>query len=130
MLFVASRVVRRTAAYALAPRFPSFCSPQLRRAAASVTTRALSAPFTLEIEPIVVVVSVVLMAVCLSRPLSAFQAALVRNLNQTAQAILTTASVAYLLAGIGGTLAYEQFLLGMSLSYIITLSSITFTRYE
>jgi hypothetical protein len=130
MLFVASRVVRRTAAYALAPRFPSFCSPQLRRAAASVTTRALSAPFTLEIEPIVVVVSVVLMAVCLSRPLSAFQAALVRNLNQTAQAILMISSLTYLIAGVGATLAYEQFLMGASLSYLISLSYVAFAWDE
>jgi hypothetical protein len=127
MLFVAPQLARRVATATLAPRLPSFFSPQLRRAAASVTTRALSAPFTLELEPIVVVVAAVWVAVCLSRPLSAFQAALVRYLNLTAQALLMIASMSYLLAGIGSTLAYEQFLMGMSFSYLLTLSSVVFT---
>ena len=95
-----------------------------------MTTRALGAPFTLEVEPIYAVVASVIIVMAMSRPLSAFQAALIRNLNQTAQGILVISSLAYLIAGVGATLAYEQLLLGMSFSYIITLSSIAFTRYE
>ena len=95
-----------------------------------MTTRALSAPFTLEVEPIYAVVASVIIVMAMSRPLSAFQAALIRNLTQTAQALLVILSLAYIVAGVGATVAYEQLLLGASFSYLLTLGSIVFTRDE
>ena len=132
MLFAAPQLARRAfaATLALTPSPPPFGTPPLRHAAASVTARALSAPLTLELDPTIAVVASVIIVVAMSRPLSAFQAALVRNLNLTAQALLVITSLAYLVAGVGATLAYQQCLMGMSFSYLLSLCYVIFTWDE
>ena len=67
------------------------------------------------------------LALCLSKRLNAIQKECLNNVIMAALVLLTASSVLYLWVGIGGTLAYEQFLVGLIMTYMVLFSSIFFS---
>ena len=77
-------------------------------------------------EYVIAVVGVaVLVATGMTKRPNTMQRGWLANLTQTAQGLMTASSVVYLL--VGGTLAYEQFLMGLSLTYMFMFTSIFLT---
>ena len=69
----------------------------------------------------------IFLALCLSKRLSAIQMECLNNVIMAALVLLTASSVLYLWVGVGGTLAYEQFLMGLIMTYMVLFSSIFFS---
>jgi hypothetical protein len=75
-------------------------------------------------EYVIAAVGVALLVAMTKRP-NTIQTKWLTDLTLTAQGLMTASSVVYLL--VGGTLAYEQFLMGLSLTYMFMFASIFLT---
>ena len=67
------------------------------------------------------------LALCLFKHLSTIQMECLKTVIATALVIMTASSVLYLLVGVGGTLAYEQFLMVLIMTYMTLFISIFFS---
>ena len=73
---------------------------------------------------VVASIAYLLITICMSSRLNPLKQAFLNNINVTVQILLTASMVLYVCAGTGGTFAYEQFLIGLSMTYMVMTSCI------
>jgi hypothetical protein len=69
-------------------------------------------------------IAYLLITICMSSRLNTLKQAFLNMINVYVQVLLTASMVLYISAGTGGTLAYEQFLIGLSMTYMVMTSCI------
>ena len=67
-------------------------------------------------------IAYLLITICMSKRLNTIQSAFLNMINMTVQVLLTASSGLYIV--VGGTLAYEEYLIGLSFTYMVMVTSI------